>query len=70
MYGTVHNIKNNTDGQYYRYGDIRLVGGSYHWEGRVEIYISGLWGTITDTDWTDEEAVVICRKLGHFKPGN
>ena len=34
-----------------RCGDIRLVGGSYQWEGRVEIYLSGTWGTITDSDW-------------------
>ena len=56
------------DGQY-RYGDIRLVGGSYHWEGRVEIYFSGTWGTITDSDWTSGDAQVVCCKLGHFKPG-
>ena len=53
----------------YRYGDIRLVGGSYQWEGRVEIFISGTWGTITDSEWTNNDARVVCRKLGHFKPG-
>ena len=52
-----------------RYGDIRLVGGSYQWEGRVEIFISGTWGTITDSDWTNNDAQVVCRKMGHFKPG-
>ena len=57
-----------TDAQY-RYGDIRLVGGSYQWEGRVEIFISGTWGTITDSEWTNNDAQVVCRKLGHFKPG-
>ena len=56
------------DGQY-RDGDIRLVGGSYQWEGRVEICLSGTWGTITDPDWTSDDAQVVCRKLGHFKPG-
>ena len=35
----------------------------------MEIYLSGIWGTITDSDWTDEDAVVVCRNLGHFKPG-
>ena len=58
----------HADGQY-RYGDIRLVGGSYQWEGRVEIYMSEIWGTITDSDWTNNDAQVVCRKLGHFKPG-
>ena len=58
------------DTQYqYRYGDIRLVGGSYQWEGRVEIFISGTWGTITDSEWTNNDAQVVCRKLGHFKQG-
>ena len=31
--------------------------------------MSGEWGTITDSDWTDDDAVVVCRKLGHFKAG-
>ena len=31
--------------------------------------MSGEWGTITDSDWTDDDAVVVCRKLGHFRPG-
>ena len=53
----------------YRYGDIHLEGGSYQWEGRVEIFISGTWGTITDSEWTNKDAQVVCRKLGHFKPG-
>ena len=50
------------DGQY-RDGDIRLVGGSYQWEGRVEIYFSGTWGTITDSDWTSDDAQVVCPEL-------
>ena len=35
----------------------------------MEIYFSGTWGTITDSDWTSDDAQVVCRKLGHFKPG-
>ena len=31
--------------------------------------MSGVWGTITDSDWTDDDARVVCRKLGHFRPG-
>ena len=31
--------------------------------------MSGVWGTITDSDWTDDDARVVCQKLGHFTPG-
>ena len=46
-------------------GDIRLVEGSYLWQGRVEIFLSGVWGTMTD-DYADyREASVVCRQLGY-----
>ena len=54
----------------YKDGDLRLVGGSYPWEGRVEIYSLGQWGTITDSEWTIDDAQAVCRKMGYFKPGN
>ena len=57
-----------TDAQYLN-GGIQLVGGSYPWEGRVEIYMSGTWGTVTDSDWNSDDAQVVCRKMGYFKPG-
>ena len=31
--------------------------------------MSGEWGTIADSDWTDDDAAIVCRKLGHFRPG-
>ena len=31
--------------------------------------MSGVWGTITDSDWTDDDARVVCRRMGHFRPG-
>ena len=46
-------------------GDIRLIGGSFSWEGRVEIYISGAWGTVGDTSTYINEARVVCRQLGY-----
>ena len=54
----------------YREGDIRLVGGFYNWEGRVEIYWSGTWGAISDSSWTAAEANVVCRQLRHLDYGN
>ena len=32
-------------------------------EGRVEICIDGFWGTVCDSGWGQEEAMVVCRQL-------
>ena len=32
-------------------------------------YFSGTWGTITDSDWTSDDAQAVCRTMGYFKPG-
>ena len=46
-------------------GDIRLVGGRYLWEGRLEIFLSGVWGTISDDGATSTNAEIVCRQLGY-----
>ena len=46
-------------------GDIRLVGGSYSWQGRVEIYLYGEWGTISYPYTIRESAHVVCVQLGY-----
>ncbi|KAL5499890.1 hypothetical protein EMCRGX_G011357 [Ephydatia muelleri] len=64
-----------------RTGDLRLSGGNVINEGRIEICINNVWGTICDDYWSDTDANIACRKLGfsgqnavafsnaHFGPG-
>ena len=46
---------------------IRLKGGSGLYEGRVEIFHDGQWGTVCDDGWGISDAHVVCRSLGYEK---
>ena len=41
------------------------MGGSSTAVGRVEICLSGKWGTIADANWNLNAVAVVCRQLGY-----
>ena len=46
-------------------GMIRLQGGNYSNQGRVEVYCNGQWGTICDDGFGSTNANTICKQLGY-----
>ena len=50
------------------HGDIRLVGGSTALEGRVEVCMNRVWGTVCD-NFNTQAAGVVCAQLGYQRAG-
>ena len=64
-------------------GDVRLVGGNTQYEGRVEVCINHVWGTVCSSRysrysywwwsynyyWGTTDSNVVCRQLGHMELG-
>ena len=50
-------------------GQVKLVGGNIVNEGRVEICMNNVWGTVCDDSWGSADATVVCRQLGFATTG-
>ena len=50
-------------------GQLRLMGGNIPNEGRVEICMNNVWGTVCDDLWSNRNAMVVCRQLGYSAQG-
>ena len=45
------------------------MGGDSSIEGTIEICYQNTWGLISDQDWDDNDAKVVCRQLGYGTEG-
>ena len=51
-------------------GAVRLVGGSSIMQGRVEICLNGMWGTVCDDQFNNMAAQVVCTQLNYTSAGD
>jgi hypothetical protein len=45
---------------------VRLADGPHKGIGRIEVLHNGQWGSVCDTNWDDNDAVVICKMLSSY----
>ena len=50
-------------------GQVRLRDGPTANQGRVEICINNVWGSVCDNGWDEMDVNVVCRQLGYQHVG-
>ena len=50
-------------------GEIRLVGSGRSNEGRLEVCMDKVWGTVCDISFNEEDAAAVCIQLGYTGEG-
>ncbi|XP_040203309.1 T-cell differentiation antigen CD6-like [Rana temporaria] len=44
--------------------EVRLSGGPNNCSGRLEVYMDGVWATVCDGSWFDDDSAKVCKALG------
>lgn len=60
---------NTTYTTFHFFSEVRLANGHGAYEGRVEIFMNGQWGTVDEDPWDNNDAGVVCRQLGYMYGG-
>ena len=51
-------------------GAVRIADGLIENEGRLEVCVGGVWGSVCDDGWDKTDAHVACQQLGFSELGN
>ena len=46
-------------------GSVRLADGVIEQEGRVEVCVHGVWGSVCDDGWDKIDGLVVCSQMGY-----